>query len=134
MIKTAVDSSVLLDVFLGDPVHANNSAELLFKCFQEGSLVACDVVWAEVRPKFEQNKTLLEIALQAGLGFDPLNRESSLLAGEIYRKYKQSGGKKERIIPDFLIAAHAFVQADRLLTRDRGFYRVYFPKLEIISP
>jgi predicted nucleic acid-binding protein len=38
------------------------------------------------------------------------------------------------MIADFLIGAQALLQADRLLTRDRGFYRGYFDDLEIIDP
>ncbi len=35
---------------------------------------------------------------------------------------------------DFLIGAHALAQCDRLLTRDRGFYKEYFGKIRIVDP
>lgn len=38
------------------------------------------------------------------------------------------------MIADVLIASHAAVSGDRLLTRDRKFYRAYFEDLEILSP
>lgn len=133
MIRTAVDTSVLIDVFAADPVHGKKSLLILQQCWEEGHLIACDVVWAELRPRFDHEEDFLRIADKTGLGFEPLTREAALLAGTLWKKYRSQGGKKERMIPDFLIGAHALVQADRFLTRDRGFYRSYFPKLKILA-
>jgi len=38
------------------------------------------------------------------------------------------------VVADFLIGAHALEQADRLLTRDRGFHRSAFAGLAIVDP
>jgi len=53
----------------------------------------------------------------------------------LWRSFRQSGGvRRDRIVPDFLVGAHAVERADALLTRDRGFYRRYFKGLQIIEP
>jgi predicted nucleic acid-binding protein len=69
-----------------------------------------------------------------GVGFDASDQDCATIAGECWRRYREAGGPRRAIIPDMLVAAHAVVRADRLLTRDRGFTRAYFTKLEILDP
>ena len=52
----------------------------------------------------------------------------------MHRKYRRSGGLRERVLPDFLIGAHAAVKSYRILTRDAARYRTYFPDVDIIAP
>ena len=63
-----------------------------------------------------------------------LVREAHFLASRVWRKYRAQGGKRDRMLTDFLIGAHSKVQAGRLLSRDRGFYRSLFPALSLIDP
>lgn len=65
--------------------------------------------------------------------YENFSPESSHLAGCIHWKYRREGGPREHLVPDFLIAAHAQVQCDRLAAIDRGYLRRYFPRLRLLS-
>ena len=69
-----------------------------------------------------------------GASFGPISKDAAKLAGQLWRKYRKTQSKRERLIPDFLAGAHALLQADAFLTRDRGFYRSYFSGLKVIDP
>jgi predicted nucleic acid-binding protein len=129
-----VDSSVLLDVISNDPVHCQSSLASLDAARSHGRLIVCPVVWAEIRAFFKEERLMREALSEAGISFDPFDQESAALGGEHWREYRLRGGKRSRLIADFLVAAHAQVRAGRLLTRDRGFFRRYFEKLQVIEP
>ena len=131
---TAVDSSVLLDVFSADKAFGPRSNEALQRALAEGSLVACEVVWAEVAAHFPSSSAAADALRILGVTFGPVGQVEALSVGRAWSEYRRRGGKRSRVIADFLIGAHAAGCADRLLTRDRGFYRSYFRRLTILDP
>ena len=131
---TAVDTSVLLDFLNHDPEFGTASRDTLRSCATEGPLLACDVVWAKIAGCFPSISACRNTLQELEIEFSPLQPEAAFEAGIAWKAYRAQGGARTRVAADFLIGAHAFCQADRLLTRDRGFYRSYFRHLSILDP
>jgi len=131
---TAIDSNVLLDVLGADPTFGPASANALHSAVQAGRLVACEVVWAELAAAFSNSEAAREALGRFEVEFSALTAEAALEAGMACRLYRRHGGARTRVTADFLIGAHAMHQADRLLSRDRGFYRSYFKRLSVLDP
>ena len=132
---TAVDSSVIIDVLEPDPEYGPASREALRHCLREGSMAACDVVWAEVATAFGHAQAQAVAALrEIGIAYSPMTEQSALRAAEYWHRFRKRSAGKDHIVADFLVGGHALVQADRLLTRDRGVYRDCFKPLKLVTP
>jgi predicted nucleic acid-binding protein len=127
---------VLLDVLTGDPKFGAASREALRRAYDMGVLVASDIVWSEVRAHFPENDSFLNAFTTLGISYESLRQEAAELAGKLWREYCLNIRRRDRdrIVADFLIGAHAQIQADALLSRDRGFFGNHFKDLRLIDP
>ncbi len=156
--KTAVDTNVLLDVLVGDDVASTAASRALVEASRSGPLVICPVVYAELAAACEQREELQAFLSDASVQIEDFSEGALWLSASAWRSYSRQRGRgvqcprcgnqfdprcpgcgeavswRQHIIPDFLIGGHALEQADVLLTRDRGYFRRYFPEIEIHAP
>ena len=129
-----VDSNVILDVATDDPRWGTWSADMLASAADDSILVINPLIYAEVSVGFDSIEELDAILAADTFRRDPLPFEAAFLAGKAFQAYRRRGGQKASPLPDFYIGAHAAIAGLRLLTRDAGRYRTYFPTVEIIAP
>ncbi len=129
-----VDTNILLDIATDDPVWAEWSIAQLDIASTNGPLVINDVIYAELSVRYERIEALHEFIEIAGLIHTVIPKEALFLAGKVFAQYKQVGGNKTGVLPDFFIGAHAAVADMPILTRDKGRYGTYFPSVELITP
>jgi predicted nucleic acid-binding protein len=151
---TAVDTNILLDVLIPDAPHGDESERALAEALRSGAVVIGDPVYAELAVHFPEQEKLDRFLADTGLRLEPSEAEAPYRAGRAWSEYvrrrpalacPQCGARQEircdncaatvqprqHVLADFVIGAHALVQADQLLTRDRGYYATYFPELTL---
>jgi predicted nucleic acid-binding protein len=131
---TALDTNILLDILRPNELFYESSARAIEDAAGEGSLVISDIVYAELCIHFDHQRDCDAFLESNEIRVQPLTREAHFAASRAWRVYRKQGGKRTRILADFLVGAHAQKQATRLLSRDRGFYRTLFPSLDLLDP
>ncbi len=130
---TAVDTNVLLDVLLVDDQYGPESLERLRTAYDQGAIIVCDIVFAELVPAFGDRDALERALHEIHATLSPISSSIAYDAGYRWMQYRRVGGPRSRIIADFLIGSHALASADTFLTRDRGFYDTYFPEFKSVE-
>ena len=130
----AVDSSVLLDVLTEDGRFAQASEACLNDALAAGDVVICDAVVAEVQTMLDTRDTAMDALSQLGIRYLAPTEQAAVRAGHMQRRFRDRGGRRDRVVADFLIGAHAMLQCGALITRDAGFFRDYFKGLKLIVP
>ena len=140
--KITFDSSIVIsllkeDDFFNDIVKV---VEIIKKL--EIQVFISHITYAEIwvgvlsskTPKEDEirvNKTLYEL-FEAKI--TNLNITIARTAAAAFLKYKSLKGKREFLIPDFLIGAHAQYYTNSILTTNPRDFLKYIPKLNVISP
>ena len=133
IVTTAIDSSVLWCLVRQEASWEKWLATLQ-QAAREGPLVVCPIVFAELSPTASSPEELSGYLRQLDIRLDPISAPSAFLAGKTFQAYRRNGGPRKHLSPDFLIAAHAITQADRLAASDRGYLRRWFPDLTLLQP
>ena len=129
----AIDTSPLVAIFRGEP-KGEEWLNLLLRLRSQSPLIACDVVWSEVAPIFDDLNTMRSNMRELGVHFAPLDEAACHRAGQLFVAYRKRGGSRSRMIADFVIAGHALQHTAGLVTADRDFMRSHFSSLRLIQP
>jgi predicted nucleic acid-binding protein len=129
-----VDTNVLLDIYKADPHWMPWSLRQLQAGRAAPGLLTNLVVYAELAGHPGEPTHLDEFLQALGIATQDISRPAAHLAGLAFRQYRQRGGTRAGVLPDFFIGAQAQVEGWTLLTRDAARYRTYFPGLALICP
>jgi predicted nucleic acid-binding protein len=132
--RTIPDSNVFLDVFRAEATWSRWSVRWLNMCRGSSVIVVNPVTFAETASHFSTCEEYEDLLRGEGAVLEDIPWNAAFLAGHAHRSYRRAGGIRERTLPDFLIGAHAATKGYRILTRDGGRYRSYFPNVEVIAP
>lgn len=100
----------------------------------EDDLFINDIIFAELSGRYHSWQDIAKVIDLAGLKVARMSLSHCHRAGVAFNAYRQNGGPRTTLLPDFLIGAHAAGQGWPVVTRDRKGFAAYFPEVELIDP
>lgn len=129
-----LDTNIIADLLSSSGSAESDWSRRSYDLAERSDVLVCNhIVLAEVAAGSDLVDDLLDDLDRLHVDVLPLTSEAALAAGRAYGEYRRRGGKRERVLPDFLIAGHAEALGAVLMTRDRRLAR-YFPDLTLITP
>jgi predicted nucleic acid-binding protein len=137
-LRTALDTNVLSALWSGEPSTREIESQL-FDARNQGGLVICAPVYCELLAHPSATRDFIrEFLGETGIVVDFLldeqvwQRAASAFVAYAERRTRSRGGSAKRMLVDFVVAAHAAIHADRLMTLDASRYKQDFPRLRIV--
>jgi predicted nucleic acid-binding protein len=129
-----VDTNIIVDILSNDPNWAEWSIIAMRDYGAEDRLAVNEVIYAELAVRVANEADLARVLSNMNCELERIPTAALHLAGRTFGLYRDRGGLRENILPDFFIGAHAQMTGMRILTRDLHRFRTYFPKVELITP
>lgn len=134
---SAIDTNVISALWSKESAAAGMK-ELLFSARQEGGLVVCAPVYAELLAYPGATKDFVDtflsdtdIDVHVNLSLEVWARAGEAFSAYAERRRKDRAGQPKRLLVDVVVGAHAFLMTDQLLTLDANRYRTAYPELRL---
>src|SRR5579863_7201131 len=136
--RTALDTNVISSLWSGEQ-SADRITKELVEARARGGLVICAPVFVELtaHPVAKEGflaKFLAEtdIAVDFDLGEGVWRKAAAGFEAYARRRRRSGGNSPKRLLIDYVIAAHAVLHADQLMTLDPHRYALDFPGLRLL--
>ena len=136
--RTALDTNILSALWSAEPASSRVATELA-EARSQGGVVICAPVFAELlahpsaTPEFvEQFLRDTGVVVEFDLDENVWRLAAKAFAVYANRRRRSGGDSPRRLLVDFVIASHASLHADVLMTLDAKRYKQDFPKLRFV--
>lgn len=135
-LSACLDTSALIDLLDVEARRHLAVLEMFLKYKTSGMVFITDTIFSEASAGMPSMAALQNALDELGIARMSASDEALYLAGQVYAAYKRNKGegKKDGVLPDFLIGAVAQTERLALITFNGKDFVNRFPDLEVVAP